>query len=221
MGSTLYTLYICLITPILGTGLALRGNEGSVDRAVVSLARVSTKVIRSFAYALRLLQFSVLMKAFLTFHLYAAVVCACFVVYYFVSIQMAERRILSTFHIAPSKIVTGRFEVREASSRLKGLGRSASRPLSPTPLAAMPTVVPKAASRSRFSGFNLRSRRAASDGDTLTTRTFNAAKFDPYAMSSREARDSNAPQMPTAVSRDLMFRNQGPLPPAVRPAVVL
>lgn len=235
MGSTLYTLYICLITPILGTGLALRGDEGAVDRAVVSLARVNTKVIRSFAYALRLFQFSVLMKAFLTFHLYAACVCACFVIYYFVSIQLAERRILSMFHITPSTIVTGRFDVTEASGRLRDLRAAAG--LSPTPLAAEPPDGSKAAAPRRRR-FGLGARGAASSDAAPTgiaplallararsVGTFGVYKHDPYAISARDARhrDSEhaAVQKPTAVSEHLMYRHQGPLPPAVPPEAVL
>lgn len=59
MGSTLYTLYICLITSILGPGLALRGPEGSMDKAVIALARVNREVIGTFRTALSLFQFSI------------------------------------------------------------------------------------------------------------------------------------------------------------------
>lgn len=110
MGSTLYTLYICLITSILGPGLALRGPEGSVDRAVVGLARVNRKVIQSFGFALNLFQFSILMTAFLQYHLVASLVCAVFVLYYMFRINHYRNKLTAEFSINPSLIVTGRFE---------------------------------------------------------------------------------------------------------------
>jgi hypothetical protein len=110
MGSTLYTLYVCLITSILGPGLALRGPEGSVDRAVLGLARVNRKVIGSFAFALDLFQFSILVSSFLNFHLISALVCACFSIYYMVRIRRYRNLLATEFMINPGLIVTGRFE---------------------------------------------------------------------------------------------------------------
>jgi len=114
MGSTLYTLYICLITSILGPGLALRGPEGSVDRAVLGLARVNRKVIQSFAFALNLFQFSILINSFLNFHVIAAFVCMVFVVYYMVTITKYGNNLTKEFLIDSSHIVTGRFEEDQA-----------------------------------------------------------------------------------------------------------
>ena len=110
MGSTLYTLYICLITSILGPGLALRGPEGSVDRAVIGLARVNRKVIQSFGFALDLFQFSILVTTFLNFHLIAACVCSFFVCYYMVRIKRYTSKLTKEFLISKELIVTGRFE---------------------------------------------------------------------------------------------------------------
>lgn len=110
MGSTLYTLYICLITSILGPGLALRGPEGSVDRAVIGLARVNRKVIQSFGFALDLFQFSILATTFLNFHLIAACICSFFVVYYMARIKKYTSKLTKEFLINKDLIVTGRFE---------------------------------------------------------------------------------------------------------------
>mmetsp|Transcript_3987 Transcript_3987/g.10324 ORF Transcript_3987/g.10324 Transcript_3987/m.10324 type:complete len:332 (+) Transcript_3987:2-997(+) len=117
MGSTLYTLYICLISTILGPGLALRGPEGSVDRAVLGLARVNRKVIQSFAFALNLFQFSILVNSFLNFHVIAAVVCALFVIYYMYTIGKYGNSLTQEFFIPPAKIVTGRFPQNEMSTQ--------------------------------------------------------------------------------------------------------
>jgi hypothetical protein len=62
MGLTIYTLYICLLLSITGPGLALRGPEGSVDRAVFSLARGCRQVIQTFAFALNLFIGSIFLK---------------------------------------------------------------------------------------------------------------------------------------------------------------
>jgi len=110
MGSTLYVLYICLVTSILGPGLALRGPEGSVDRAVFSLARVNRRVIASFAFALNLFQSSVLVKAFLAFHVIAAVVCSAFVIYYMYAIDNHARLVMDMFNIRSGEVISGRFD---------------------------------------------------------------------------------------------------------------
>lgn len=62
MGLCIYTLYICLLLSITGPGLALRGPEGSVDKAVILLARGCRKVIQAFALALNLFITSVILQ---------------------------------------------------------------------------------------------------------------------------------------------------------------
>jgi hypothetical protein len=207
MGSTLYTLYICLITPILGLGLALRGSEGAVDRAVISLAGVNTSVIKSFGYALNLFQFSVLMKAFLTFQLLAAVVCTFFVVYYFLSIRRAERRIIKTFRIPPDQIVTGRFE---ASGRAPTHWKEASRALSR-----------RAKSAATASSGRLREvvRTASAREGTLKRSDSLRTVYtnDPYVSERRAERHEGAQfdnevLKPSVQSERMMYRVQGPLP---------
>lgn len=62
MGLTIYTLYICLLLSITGSGLALRGPEGSVHRAVLTLARGCRRVIQAYALALYLFMLSIFTK---------------------------------------------------------------------------------------------------------------------------------------------------------------
>ncbi|KAJ1632780.1 hypothetical protein T492DRAFT_838158 [Pavlovales sp. CCMP2436] len=207
MGSTLYTLYICLITPILGLGLALKGSEGSVDRAVISLAGVNTSVITSFAYSLTLFQFSVLMKAFLTFHLLAACVCAITVTYYFVSIRRTQRRIIKTFKIDPKDIVTGRFNVSAAKSRWD---------LARTKFDASTSTQAQSGYGSKMRKLVAQLTQQSSEGSPSSQGT-SRRRSDPYAQERRERRRSTtsidaAPHMPKYVAERLMFRLQGPLP---------
>lgn len=205
MGSTLYTLYICLITPIMGLGLALRGNEGSVDRAVLSLAGVNASVIREFGVALRLFQFSVLMKAFLTFHLVAACASSVSVIYYYFSIRGSEKRIITTFAIPPDQIVTGRFDggaaaTRWDSTRQKLLSRRRG----------IAKYMPRsAANRAGSTRGSVPLERSASMNDMNFK--------DPYTQERKErthgAAVDHEKEKPSNIARRMMLRVQGPLPP--------
>ncbi|KAG8470643.1 hypothetical protein KFE25_009064 [Diacronema lutheri] len=213
MGSTLYTLYICLITPILGHGLALRGNEGSVDRAVISLAGVNASVIREFGVALQLFQFSVLMKAFLTFHLIAACACACAVIFYYFSIRSSEKRIITTFSIPAHQIVTGRFDsgaaaVRWSSTRSKLSSSGASNGGS----SALDTLMASVrAAPARLGG-------RASSAPVRRKMSINGMNStDPYTQERRGRRRGKVrldpdKEKPSNVARGMMVRLQGPLP---------
>lgn len=119
MGLTIFTLYICLLLSIGGPGLALRGPEGSVDKAIFGLAKGARMVIQAFTFALNLFIISVLIQSFLTFHLIASIVCATFLVYYLYVIQRHAKGLVKTFNIKPQEVVTGRFEVEaEVQQRL-------------------------------------------------------------------------------------------------------
>ena len=50
MALQLWTLTRCVLTNILGLGLALRGPEGSMDRAVRHMARENSLALNQFAY---------------------------------------------------------------------------------------------------------------------------------------------------------------------------
>jgi len=142
MGLTIYTLYICLLLSITGPGLALRGPEGSVDRAVFSLARGCRRVIQAFAFSLYLFIVSMFFQAFLTFHVYVAVICAVFLVYYMYVIRRHSKGVMGMFSIDPNRVVTGRFEVEKAANF--GLG---NHDLFPTVLDLLTDVFHWASSR--------------------------------------------------------------------------
>lgn len=210
MGLTLFTLYICLITPILSTGLALRGPEGAVDRAVISLASVNASVIKSFAYALNLFQLSVLMKAFLTFNLVAAIICAFFTSYYYFKIWHSTRRVIRTFKIAPNQIVTGRFDNYSGSSRFGRSLASMKRSQSSSSLMKAlhlsgPPVALAGDSRTSDKGAKSRSLSKLYNYDPYTTERYaekhGGAKIDHDAMK------------PNNVTKQMMYRIQGSLPP--------
>lgn len=186
MGSTLYTLYICLVTSILGPGLALRGPEGSVDRAVVGLARVNRKVIQSFGFALDLFQFSILVTTFLNFHVLAASVCSACVLYYMARIKRYTAKLTREFSVDKAQIVTGRFAGEGVGQRL----HAAEQLLFPTFADTVRDACASAAKKAARAGARLRGRKGA-----------------PPAKSS-----APPPEFPSYVASDMMHHWQGPLP---------
>ncbi|KAG8466703.1 hypothetical protein KFE25_008082 [Diacronema lutheri] len=120
MGLTIYTLYVCLLLSITGPGLALRGPEGSVDRAVFLLARGCRRVIQAFAFSLYLFMVSIFFKAFLSYHIYLAVICALFLIYYMYAIRRHAKGVLRMFRIDRDQVQTGRFEVETGAGESLG-----------------------------------------------------------------------------------------------------
>lgn len=210
MGSTLYTLYICLVTPILGLGLALRGNEGSVDRAVLNLAGVNAAVIREFGTALRLFQFSVLIKAFMTYHLLAACACSVSVLYYAYAIRSSEKRIVASFAIPRGAIVTGRFDDAPPATHWSPAHKKRG-------LAAFLAAPGRSGGGGGLQArAQQRQRSPPPRKRDLTVNQMNA--HDPYTSERRDRRRGLQladPEMekPANVARQMMYRVQGPLPP--------
>mmetsp|Transcript_15396 Transcript_15396/g.46914 ORF Transcript_15396/g.46914 Transcript_15396/m.46914 type:complete len:561 (-) Transcript_15396:295-1977(-) len=110
LGSTLFTVYVSLVSGILGPGLALRGPEGSMDRAVIGMARVNRDVVGTFRNTLTLFQVSIAVNGFLNFHLIAAIICIIFMLYFLRRMRDHQNRLLKEFNVAREQIVTGRFE---------------------------------------------------------------------------------------------------------------
>ena len=74
----LWTVYTTVVTNILGLHLALRGPEGSVDRAVRHMAQQNQFALRKFLVGLVLFVFSLLFFSLYKYHLFISVfIVAC------------------------------------------------------------------------------------------------------------------------------------------------
>ena len=78
MSIQLWTLYTCVLTNILGLSLALRGPEGSVDRAVRHMAEQNQLVMNRFGYGVIIFFVSIMLFSLMEYEIYASIpVCAC------------------------------------------------------------------------------------------------------------------------------------------------
>ena len=74
----LWTLYTCVLTNILGLSLALRGPEGSVDRAVRHMAEQNQLVMNRFGTGVIIFFVSIMLFSLMEYEIYASIpVCAC------------------------------------------------------------------------------------------------------------------------------------------------
>mmetsp|Transcript_22671 Transcript_22671/g.52569 ORF Transcript_22671/g.52569 Transcript_22671/m.52569 type:complete len:261 (-) Transcript_22671:58-840(-) len=125
MGSTLYTLYTALISTIIGPELALRGPEGSVDRAIVGLADVNREVIVTFRHSLIMFYLVVIANAALNFHLIASLVTLGVQVFFINHIRRAADHVAQEYEIEREAITTGHFapDLLATRSRYAATGR--------------------------------------------------------------------------------------------------
>ncbi|KAG8466095.1 hypothetical protein KFE25_005665 [Diacronema lutheri] len=150
MGSTLYTLYVSLISTILGPNLALRGPEGSVDRAVVGLADVNREVIVTFRHSIIMFYVIVISNSFLNFHLLASSVCFVLLLGMMAYIGRGAQSVVTESELSASAITTGHLEpdLLAAQERYAAMGRIVeSSPPRPqrTPAADAPAAAPEGA----------------------------------------------------------------------------
>ena len=74
----LWTVYTTVVTNILGLHLALRGPEGSVDRAVRHMAQQNQFALRKFIIGLVLFIFSLIFFALHQYHIFVSSwICLC------------------------------------------------------------------------------------------------------------------------------------------------
>jgi len=68
----LWTVYACTVTNILGLGLALRGPEGSMDRAVRNMARQNHAALAKFSLGLIFFTLSIFAYAIADWYIYVS-----------------------------------------------------------------------------------------------------------------------------------------------------
>tara|TARA_B110001452_G_scaffold243039_1_gene226176 strand:- start:153 stop:2615 length:2463 start_codon:yes stop_codon:yes gene_type:complete len=109
MSIQLWTLYTCVLTNILGLSLALRGPEGSVDRAVRHMAEQNQLVMNRFGYGVLIFFISIMLFSLMEYECYVSIpVCIC------VSIVFKKmigniRSLVNVFWLDHDTVVTGQF----------------------------------------------------------------------------------------------------------------
>ena len=122
MTLTLWTLYTCVITNILGVHLALRGPEGSVDRAVRHMAQQNQFALRKFLWGLVLFILSVIFFSLAEYHIFISA---------FIIIAVASMAwrlwdhvnyLAKIFHVHQEDTVTGQWDM-DTSARERSRAR--------------------------------------------------------------------------------------------------
>lgn len=105
----LWTVYTTVVTNILGLHLALRGPEGSVDRAVRHMGLQNQFALRKFLWGLVLFNASLLFFCLSEYHIFISffvVVCICILASYtFVHIK----ELATIFYLGDDELITGQW----------------------------------------------------------------------------------------------------------------
>lgn len=124
----LWTVYTTVVTNILGLHLALRGPEGSVDRAVRHMAQQNQFALRKFMYGLGLFILSVLFFALSEYHILISVwICTGVGVLAWTTYH-SIKELVASFFLPEESTVTGQWFDAEPTPEPKtnGLRRRAS-----------------------------------------------------------------------------------------------
>ena len=127
----LWTLYSCVLTNILGLSLALRGPEGSVDRAVRHMAEQNQLVMNRFGTGVITFFVSIMLFSLMEYEIYVSVpVCGCVTAVF--RMMMANiRSLVNEFWLDQDTEVTGQFmpgdKRREAKAAAKVRAQAAAR----------------------------------------------------------------------------------------------
>ena len=109
MSIQLWTLYTCVLTNILGLSLALRGPEGSVDRAVRHMAEQNQLVMNRFGYGVLIFFISIMLFSLMEYEVYVSIpVCIC-VSLVFRKMIGNIRSLVNVFWLDHDTVVTGQF----------------------------------------------------------------------------------------------------------------
>lgn len=107
----LWTMINGILATILGPGLALRGPEGSMDKAVRGMALENQKTIHIFFLGIVFFHISIAFNALLTYHFITAIISVVALLFSFVwLIRHLCYGLLPKFYIAPDEVVDGRFD---------------------------------------------------------------------------------------------------------------
>ncbi|KAL1519959.1 hypothetical protein AB1Y20_023445 [Prymnesium parvum] len=108
----LWTVYTCVFTNILGLHLALRGPEGSVDRAVRHMAQQNRMVLKKFTAGLVLFLLSVIFFSLSEYYFYVSFVIVGLVITISWHIYKNIRFLVNVFFVEKEHTVTGQFTDR-------------------------------------------------------------------------------------------------------------
>jgi hypothetical protein len=127
----LWTLYTCVLTNILGLSLALRGPEGSVDRAVRHMAEQNQLVMNRFGMGVIIFFVSIMLFSLMEYEIYVSIpVCACVTVVFRMMMRNI-RSLVNEFWLDQDTEVTGQFmpgdKRREAKAAAKVRAQASAR----------------------------------------------------------------------------------------------
>ena len=105
----LWTLYTCVLTNILGLSLALRGPEGSVDRAVRHMAEQNQLVMNRFGTGVIIFFVSIMLFSLMEYEIYVSIPVCCCVGLVFRRMILNIRSLVNAFWLDQDTIVTGQF----------------------------------------------------------------------------------------------------------------
>ena len=119
----LWTLYTCVITSILGVNLALRGPDGSVDKAVRYMAQQHQFVLYKFMWGLGLFSNVRILYIISKFNIFIAVAIIFPVMLVSRQSYLHLRELVRSFQFEPKTTVTGQWDL--SSQRGRSAGSSA------------------------------------------------------------------------------------------------
>ena len=123
MTLTLWTLYTCVITNILGVHLALRGPEGSVDRAVRHMAQQNQFALRKFVWGLVLFILSVIFFSLSEYHFFVSSVICIAVCLMTWRIYNHIKKLAVIFHLPSDDTITGQWDIDNETPAKRPAGR--------------------------------------------------------------------------------------------------
>ena len=119
----LWTVYTTVVTNILGLHLALRGPEGSVDRAVRHMAQQNQFALRKFMIGLILFILSVLFFALSEYHVFISIWICLAICVLAGFIYQHIRELVASFFLPEESMVTGQWfdaDVKSTASMAAG-----------------------------------------------------------------------------------------------------
>ena len=137
----LWTVYTTVVTNILGLHLALRGPEGSVDRAVRHMAQQNQFALRKFLYGLVLFNLSLLFFTLSEYHIFVSV----FTIVCIVTLSRATflhiNELGNLFYLGEDDMITGQWLSLDARERGKPANAAMRKGPGPGSLHAMSHMV--------------------------------------------------------------------------------
>jgi hypothetical protein len=115
----LWTVYTTVVTNILGLHLALRGPEGSVDRAVRHMAQQNQFALRKFLYGLVLFNLSLLFFTLSEYHIFVSVITISCIITLSRATFLHIVELGNLFYLGEDDMITGQWLSLDARERGK------------------------------------------------------------------------------------------------------